>query len=46
MTFDEALKIVSLISSTGVLAGGLGILKWGLTVERRLFRVEVKAGIE
>jgi hypothetical protein len=32
--------------SSGVLAGGLGILRWGLTVERRVMRLEVRAGIQ
>jgi hypothetical protein len=44
MTFDDVVKVFSLVSSTGVLAGGLGLLKWGLAVERRLFRIEVMQG--
>jgi hypothetical protein len=41
-----ALELFQLVTSSGILAGGLGILKWGLTVERRLVKIEVKMGIE
>lgn len=41
----SALEVLQLASSLGVLTGGVGILKWALTVERRLMRVELKAGI-
>lgn len=41
-----ALEAIQLVTSSGVLAGGLGLLKWGLTVERRLLKMEVKIGIE
>jgi len=29
-----------------VLAGGLGLLKWGLEVKRRLLKVGLKLGVE
>jgi hypothetical protein len=41
-----ALELVQMITSSGVLVGGLGLLKWGLTVERRLMKVEVKTGVD
>lgn len=41
----SALEVLQLASSLGVLTGGVGILKWALTVERRLMRVELKVGI-
>jgi hypothetical protein len=41
-----AIELIGIATSSGVLAGGLGILKWGLTVERRLLKIEVKTGIE
>jgi hypothetical protein len=40
-----ALAIVGALAS-GVLAGGAGIFKWGMSVERRVLRVEIKTGIE
>jgi hypothetical protein len=43
MTFIE---IVQLLNGVGVFAGGVGILKWALGVERRLMRVEIHAGFE
>lgn len=42
----SALEFVSLVTSSGVLAGGLGLLRWGLATERRLVKIEVKMGIE
>lgn len=39
-----ALAIVGALAS-GVLAGGAGMLKWGMNVERRLVRVEIKTGV-
>ncbi|TWI46587.1 hypothetical protein IP92_02946 [Pseudoduganella flava] len=41
-----ALEAIQLVTSTGVLAGGLGLLKWGLAVERRLLTIEVKTGVK
>lgn len=41
----SAVELIQLVTSTGVLAGGLGLLKWGLAVERRLVLIEVKTGI-
>jgi hypothetical protein len=43
MTFIEGLQ---LLTSSGVLAGGLGVLKWALSIERRMMRVELKNGIK
>lgn len=43
LTAWEALQ---LMMSSGILAGGLGVLKWGLTVEKRLIKVEARTGIE
>jgi hypothetical protein len=39
MTAPEAFQLVT---SSGVLAGSLKLLKWELTVERRLMKIEVK----
>jgi hypothetical protein len=46
MTLEALLQVAALVTSSGVLAGGLGIFKWGLTVERRLLTIEVKMGIK
>ena len=40
-----ALAIVGALAS-GVLGMGAGIFKWGMSVERRIVRIEVKQGIE
>lgn len=40
-----AIAIVGALAA-GVLAGGAGIFKWGIGVERRLMRAETKLGIE
>jgi len=40
-----AMEMISLVTSSGVLAGGLGLLKWGLSTERRLMALELKNGI-
>lgn len=40
-----ALAVVGALAS-GVLAGGVGMFKWGLGVERRLVKIEVRTGIE
>jgi hypothetical protein len=37
--------VMHLAQCTGVLAGGVGLLKWGLAVERRLVLIEVRTGI-
>jgi hypothetical protein len=42
----SALELFQLVTSSGVLAGGLGLLKWGLTTEKRLLKLELKLGIE
>jgi len=39
LTFGE---VVQLLMSLGVLSGGLGLAKWGLSVEKRLTRLEFK----
>ena len=41
-----AIELVGLITSSGVLAGGLGILRWSLIVERRLMHLELLAEVE
>ena len=43
MTVIEA---ISLLTSTGVFTGGLGVLRWALKTERRLIVLEVKAGVK
>jgi hypothetical protein len=40
-----ALEAFQLMTSTGVLAGGIGVLKWALSMERRVMKLEVKTGI-
>jgi len=40
------LEGVQLLTSSGVLAGGLGVLKWALKTERRLMVLEVRQGIK
>lgn len=42
----SALEFIQVVTSTGVLAGGLGLLKWGLAVERRLIKVELRTGVQ
>lgn len=41
----SAIEAIQLVTSTGILAGGLGLLRWGLAVERRLLKIEVKTGV-
>jgi hypothetical protein len=41
----SALELVQVLTSSGVLAGGLGLLKWGLATEGRLLKLELKTGI-
>ncbi len=40
-----ALAVVGALAS-GVLAGGVGMLKWGMATERRLTKLEIKTGIQ
>ena len=40
------LEAIKMASDVGLFAGGLGLLKWGWAVERRLIRAEFKLGIE
>lgn len=42
MTFEQVVQAVGLVTSSGVLAGGVGLMKWALAVERRLMIVEIK----
>jgi hypothetical protein len=43
MSFLEAIQLAN---NLGIFAGGLGLLKWGLSQERRLMKVELKLGIK
>ena len=38
LTFIDALQLAV---STGVLSGGLGVLRWSLTMEKRVQRLEL-----
>lgn len=40
------IELVSMLTSSGVFAGGLGVLKWAFKTERRLMVLEVKNGIK
>lgn len=42
----SALEAVQLVMSSGILAGGIGVLRWALTVERRLMKIEVRTGVD
>lgn len=42
----SALELIQIVTSSGVLAGGLGLLRWGLATERRLLKLELKTGVE
>jgi hypothetical protein len=44
-TFEQVVQVIGLVTSSGVLAGGLGLLKWALAVERRLMKIEVRTGV-
>ena len=37
----SALELYQLATSSGVLAMGLGVLKWAFSVEKRLLKIEV-----
>lgn len=41
----SAIEAIQIVTSLGVFSGGLGLLKWGLTVERRLMKIEVNIGV-
>lgn len=43
MTLVEAIQLAN---GLGLGSLGLGLLKWGWTVERRLLKMEVKTGVE
>jgi hypothetical protein len=38
------LQIMGLLTSAGVFTGGMGALKWALSVEKRLSMIELKQG--
>jgi hypothetical protein len=38
----SALELFQLLTSSGVLVGGLGVLKWAFSMERRVIRLEEK----
>lgn len=38
----SAIELVSLLMSSGVCAGGVGILRWALSVERRVIALELE----
>jgi hypothetical protein len=40
----SAVEVLQLAASCGILSGGLGIARWALLTERRLLRLEMKAG--
>lgn len=40
-----ALAVVGALA-TGVLAGGVGVFKWGMGMERRMTRIEITMGVE
>lgn len=42
----SALELVSLLTSSGVFAGGVGFAKWVWNTERRLLVLELKNGIK
>lgn len=42
----SALELFQLLTSSGVFAGGLGVLKWAFSTERRLLVLELKTGIK
>ena len=39
------LEAVQLLAASGLFAGGIGILKWGVTVEKRFAVIEAKLRI-
>jgi hypothetical protein len=41
-----AIELIQILTSSGVLAGGIGILKWGLLTEKRMIRLEILCGID
>jgi len=40
-----ALAVVGALAS-GVLAGGVGMFKWGMGIERRMTKIEIKMEME
>lgn len=38
----SALEAFQLLTSSGVLAGGIGVLKWAFGIERRMMKIEVR----
>jgi hypothetical protein len=37
----SALEFFQLATSSGVLAGGVGVLKWAFSIEKRLLKIEI-----
>lgn len=44
MNSISLIDAIQLASSAGILSGGLGVLRWAFTVERRLMTLEVRQG--
>ena len=45
MTFDDVLKIMQILSglaSIGIFSGGIGVLKWAVSVEMRIRLLQEK----
>ncbi|MGL5181203.1 hypothetical protein [Herbaspirillum huttiense] len=42
----SAIELFQLATSTGVLAGGVGVLKWAFSIERRLMKIEVLTNVK
>lgn len=45
MTLEAFAMVVQLLTGLGVFSGGIGIARWALTVERRLYQLEVNAAL-
>jgi hypothetical protein len=43
MTVQEFGMVVQLLTGLGVFSGGVGMAAWALSVERRLYKIEVRA---
>lgn len=37
----SAIEAITLLISSGVASGGLAVLKWAITIEKRMNRIEV-----
>lgn len=40
----SAIELITLLISSGVASGGIGALKWAISIEKRLSMIEVKHG--